>query len=152
MSYSISSDCTGCMACAKICPTEAIRGEKKQIHTIDPDVCIACGACGRTCPSGAVLDPFGLVCKRIPKKQWDLPRFDLKACTSCTVCLDTCPASAISQTLQLKGNPHLFPVVGNVTLCIGCGFCAADCPVDAITMAPRHEAGPKPASDRGSSE
>ena len=152
MPYSISSDCNGCTACARICPTGAIRGEKKQIHTIDPDVCIACGACGRICPFKAVLDPFGLVCQRIPKKKWDLPRFDLEACTSCTICLDTCPAAAISQNLQLKANPHLFPVVEDDTRCIACGFCAADCPVDAITMVPRHEAGPKPASNRESRE
>ncbi|WDP93236.1 MAG: 4Fe-4S binding protein [Desulfobacter sp.] len=138
MAYTISNECIGCMACAKICPTNAVTGEKKQIHAIDPAACIECGACGRVCPSRAVLDHFGLAFERIPKKEWDCPQFDLKTCMSCTICLDTCPVSAISQALLLKGNPHLFPVLADEALCIGCGFCAGDCPADAVTMVPRN--------------
>lgn len=138
MAYTISTECTGCTACAKICPTAAVTGDKKEIHTIDADTCIECKACGRICPAGAVLDHFGLAFKRIPKKEWDCPQFDFKTCMSCTICLDTCPVAAISQRLELKGNPHLFPVLENPGQCIGCGFCADDCPADAVAMIPRN--------------
>jgi NADH:ubiquinone oxidoreductase subunit F (NADH-binding)/(2Fe-2S) ferredoxin/NAD-dependent dihydropyrimidine dehydrogenase PreA subunit len=47
--------CTGCAACARQCPQEAISGEKKQAHVINQDLCIRCGVCLDTCKFGAVL-------------------------------------------------------------------------------------------------
>jgi NADH-quinone oxidoreductase subunit F len=46
--------CTGCRACTKVCPAEAISGEKKEPHTIDEAKCISCGACFDRCKFGAV--------------------------------------------------------------------------------------------------
>ncbi len=49
--YHVDADrCIGCGACAKICPVEAVSGEKGDAHAIDPDVCIQCGACLQVCP------------------------------------------------------------------------------------------------------
>lgn len=53
--YSISEDCTGCGACAKICPMKAIEGEKKQIHRILTELCSKCGSCKDVCKSNAVV-------------------------------------------------------------------------------------------------
>ncbi|MDI6792999.1 MAG: NADH-quinone oxidoreductase subunit NuoF [bacterium] len=46
--------CTGCMLCAKHCPTEAIAGEKKKPHIIDQVKCIKCGVCFDSCKFNAV--------------------------------------------------------------------------------------------------
>ena len=46
--------CTGCGACQRACPAEAISGEKKQPHIIDPGKCIACGSCRDACHFEAV--------------------------------------------------------------------------------------------------
>jgi len=46
--------CTGCRACVKVCPAEAISGEKKEPHAIDETKCISCGACFDRCKFGAV--------------------------------------------------------------------------------------------------
>jgi NADH-quinone oxidoreductase subunit F len=54
--YSISeSDCTGCGACAKICPTQAVKGEKKQNHSILVEICSKCGSCLDVCKANAVM-------------------------------------------------------------------------------------------------
>ena len=56
ISYSISEDnCTGCGACWRRCPSEAITGEKKQTHVIDPEKCIRCGVCKDVCRFDAVM-------------------------------------------------------------------------------------------------
>ncbi|MFH1265058.1 MAG: NADH-quinone oxidoreductase subunit NuoF [Planctomycetota bacterium] len=52
VSYRILAEkCTGCRLCLKVCPAEAIQGEKKQAHIIDQRKCIKCGICLERCPS-----------------------------------------------------------------------------------------------------
>jgi NADH-quinone oxidoreductase subunit F len=54
--YSISPEkCTGCLACLKVCPQEAISGELKKVHVIDPEKCIKCGACFEACKFDAII-------------------------------------------------------------------------------------------------
>jgi NADP-reducing hydrogenase subunit HndC len=53
--YDIDKEkCTGCTACAKVCPTQAAYGERKQPHRIDQDKCIKCGNCLYACKFEAV--------------------------------------------------------------------------------------------------
>ncbi len=41
--------CTGCTVCARVCPTGAASGERKQAHKIDPEKCVRCGVCRDNC-------------------------------------------------------------------------------------------------------
>ncbi|MEZ5358813.1 MAG: NADH-ubiquinone oxidoreductase-F iron-sulfur binding region domain-containing protein [Candidatus Zixiibacteriota bacterium] len=49
ITFTITDECTGCMACVKACPVDAISGEKKKVHTIDQSLCTKCGSCFDVC-------------------------------------------------------------------------------------------------------
>ena len=51
----IPEKCTGCLACLKTCPADAISGKKKEVHTIEQDKCTKCGSCYDICKFKAVL-------------------------------------------------------------------------------------------------
>ena len=46
--------CTGCTVCARNCPTQAISGERRKLHYIDPETCIRCGICVQVCNFNAI--------------------------------------------------------------------------------------------------
>jgi NADH:ubiquinone oxidoreductase subunit F (NADH-binding)/NAD-dependent dihydropyrimidine dehydrogenase PreA subunit len=54
VTYSINENCNGCTACVRVCPEDAIAGEKKERHVIDPDKCTRCGACQTVCKFDAI--------------------------------------------------------------------------------------------------
>ena len=55
ITYSINEEaCRGCLVCKKLCPQEAITGERKQPHRINQDKCIKCGICLESCKFDAV--------------------------------------------------------------------------------------------------
>ncbi|MEN6565927.1 MAG: 4Fe-4S binding protein [Veillonellales bacterium] len=52
--YIITDTCRGCDVCRKVCPAEAISGNIKEQHHIDPMKCIKCGSCMANCPFNAI--------------------------------------------------------------------------------------------------
>lgn len=42
--------CSACTICAKVCPVDAIEGDKGVKHVIDQSKCIKCGTCYKSCP------------------------------------------------------------------------------------------------------
>jgi NADH:ubiquinone oxidoreductase subunit F (NADH-binding) len=53
--FEILDACNGCQSCKKVCPVEAIHGDKKQQHIINTDLCIRCGLCLSTCKFEAIV-------------------------------------------------------------------------------------------------
>jgi NADH:ubiquinone oxidoreductase subunit F (NADH-binding)/ferredoxin len=54
LTYVINDKCVGCGACKRVCPVDAVSGEKKGRHLIDQDTCIKCGQCFEACKFGAI--------------------------------------------------------------------------------------------------
>jgi NADH-quinone oxidoreductase subunit F len=56
ITYSIvPENCTGCMVCLRNCTSNAVRGAKGEVHTIDAALCTRCGVCKNVCQFDAVL-------------------------------------------------------------------------------------------------
>jgi ferredoxin-type protein NapG len=124
-----SKACYLCMACCRLCPTEALdtgltKPEKVRMGKarIDPDICYS-----------HIFLNYDRIPKSSPKKIGAI----------CNTCYSVCPFP--DKAIALKDN--LFPVV--LDQCVGCGICVERCPVRpgrAINVVPtgmaeRDEAG-----------
>jgi len=57
--------CTGCTLCAKVCPTQAATGQRKEAHRIDEALCIKCGLCFEACRFNAIEITTGVVASEV---------------------------------------------------------------------------------------
>ncbi|MGM0688195.1 MAG: 2Fe-2S iron-sulfur cluster-binding protein [Bacillota bacterium] len=98
-----AENCTGCRACAYICPTDAIPiSQKDQTLTIwdrnfeipicevETEKCRGCGICEEVCPYSI---PRVNLFKNRPSAAYISP----STCTGCGICAGSCPSGAISQ-------------------------------------------------------
>jgi electron transport complex protein RnfB len=46
--------CIGCTKCFKRCPTDAIIGAPKQMHSVIADACTGCEKCFDVCPTECI--------------------------------------------------------------------------------------------------
>lgn len=134
MSFKINDRCTGCSACAPVCPTGAIRGEHRSIHVIDPVRCIDCGACGVTCPDEAVLDHHGAVFSLCEAPSRAFAWVDLAACTGCGWCQSACPWDAVAPVFVRGPGGAMRVAAVRAERCVACGSCELECDHGAVAV------------------
>jgi formate hydrogenlyase subunit 6/NADH:ubiquinone oxidoreductase subunit I len=134
MAYSITNECTGCTACVRVCPVDAIRGVRNEIHVINEHRCIDCGVCGKVCPAASIRDNHREICTLVKKSAWLKPIINLSTCIACVACVEACPVTCLALSYPLDGDPHAYPELREPKKCITCNFCEEVCPVGAITM------------------
>ncbi|MDW7729666.1 MAG: 2Fe-2S iron-sulfur cluster-binding protein [Bacillota bacterium] len=99
----VGDDCTGCRACAYICPTGAIPIEQSNqtmkiwnrefevpICEVKSDLCRGCGICEEVCP-------FSVPRASIQIGSETVSFISPTACLGCGICAGACPTGAISQ-------------------------------------------------------
>ena len=65
MSYKIDADkCKGCGACKRGCSSQAIVGDLRQPHVVNPYKCTCCGHCTTKCKFDAIHGPVGALSER----------------------------------------------------------------------------------------
>jgi bidirectional [NiFe] hydrogenase diaphorase subunit len=99
----VGEECTGCRACAYICPTGAIPVQQQDqrltiwkrsfeipVCSVRPELCRGCGICEEICPESiprvTMLSNGTTVSKISPT-----------ACVGCGICAGSCPTGAIKQ-------------------------------------------------------
>ncbi len=65
-------ECIGCTKCLQACPTDAILGAAKSMHTVIVDECTGCDLCVEPCPVDCI--DMLTVDTTINTWKWDLPK------------------------------------------------------------------------------
>ncbi len=148
MAYSIIETCIGCTACTKRCPTNAITGERNELHVIDATLCIDCGACGAVCPPESIMDHLGEICVALKKQEWPKAVVIEDKCigSGCELCINICPFDALSLQHTEHSDDFFGVSVVDLRKCTGCRLCEESCGWDAVHIFPLQDEIQKPAA------
>lgn len=144
-SHFITDLCTGCSVCEKVCPTNAITGNSKEIFYIDPKLCINCSVCGIYCPFDAITGRDGQIVQRIKPKE--IPKAEVieELCTGCSYCVDVCPFDCIELVPRSGEGGHMSDMLAVVDkkACVSCKLCEQVCMKAAILVPREHHFEPE---------
>jgi electron transport complex protein RnfB len=78
------AECIGCTKCIQACPTDAILGAAKQMHTVIADECTGCDLCVEPCP----VDCIDMIPVTTTVSTWTWEQPDLIANTLSLIATD----------------------------------------------------------------
>jgi len=133
-SHFITTKCTACTICERVCPTNAITGGER--FYIDPDLCINCSVCGVYCPFDAIDDNREVVVSKIQPKEIPKAVVHEELCTGCEFCVDVCPFEALGMQMCDDGFNRIAVVIEKN--CVSCKLCEQVCIKDAIEVPRTH--------------
>ena len=142
-SHFITTDCTACSICERVCPTNAITGGEER-YFIDPDLCINCSVCGVYCPFDAIDDNQQVLVQKIKPKQIPKAEVHEELCTGCEFCVDVCPFEALEMQGLVDGGGYSLPQTSQIAVvidknCVSCKLCEQVCIKDAIVVPRPHQ-------------
>lgn len=124
--------CQGCMDCAKVCPTGAIKKNSAGVAEVERSLCIGCGECVKHCPDGLIgmvnlNQEIAITCRQAsnPLIGGEVSEFCSVGCTKCEKCVKICPTKALYKDNGI--------IKFNKALCTKCGKCVNVCPNSTIT-------------------
>ena len=142
----ITTLCTSCSICERVCPTNAITSGEERYH-IEPDLCINCSVCGVYCPFDAIDDAREVVVQKIKPKKVPKAEVYEELCTGCEYCVDVCPFEALEMVPApgfegmdvglLPQNNRIAAVIEKN--CISCKLCEQVCIKDAVVVPREHQ-------------
>lgn len=125
-------NCTGCGACAEICPSRiiAIRAGVPALDLAQGE-CTFCGKCAERCPERVFPSE--------PQNRFQHTVAIGEDCLAvnyvdCQACRDVCPPVAIRFRPRM-GGPFI-PIL-DAEACTGCGACISVCPTQSIAITAR---------------
>jgi ferredoxin len=133
----ITTKCTACTICERVCPTNAITGGER--FYIDPDLCINCSVCGVYCPFDAIDDNREVVVPKLTPKEVPKAVVHEELCTGCEFCVDVCPFEALEMQMCDDGFNRIAVVIEKN--CVSCKLCEQVCIKDAIEVPRGHQFG-----------
>lgn len=141
----ITTKCTACSICERVCPTNAITSGDERYY-IDPDLCINCSVCGVYCPFDAIDDSREVLVQKIKPKQVPKALVHEELCTGCEFCVDVCPFEALEmrpvdpnadRTFSLPQTAQIAYVIEKN--CVSCKLCEQVCIKDAVVVPRAHQ-------------
>jgi ferredoxin len=134
-SHFITTKCTACTICERVCPTNAITSGER--FFIDPDLCINCSVCGVYCPFDAIDDNREVVVPKLTPKEVPKAVVHEELCTGCEFCVDVCPFEALEMQMCDDGFNRIAVVIEKN--CVSCKLCEQVCIKDAIEVPRNHQ-------------
>lgn len=71
-------ECIGCVKCIRACPTDAILGASKLMHTVITDACTGCALCVAPCPMDCIdlvtVAPPNESQRIVNEQRWEMRR------------------------------------------------------------------------------
>lgn len=123
----VSSACTQCSACARVCPTGAIPRDMARTATTE---CIVCGACATVCPVAAIsFFPGGKRSSVQPLRRALLGGLAGGVALAIFGRITPTPARTGPSVLR---PPGAVPEERFLRLCVRCGHCMKACPTNTL--------------------